>query len=76
MVVVLLVRDMLARTRITELLRKSEINDVDKVSILADAHNEVGGLDVAMDEIARMDVFDARYLQDKKREVSGHCMGT
>jgi len=42
------------------LLGKSEIDDVDLVSALAHAHEEIVGLDISVDEIAGMDVLDSR----------------
>lgn len=44
------------------LLRKTKIDNVDLVSTLANAHKEVVGLDVTMDEVARVDVFYTRDL--------------
>ena len=63
MMVILLVGYMQTSSGIAELLREAEIDDVNKVRVLAYTHDEVCRFDVAMDEIARVDVFDARYLQ-------------
>lgn len=63
MMVILFVGYMQTSSGIAELLREAEIDDVDKVRVLAYTHDEVCRFDVAMDEIPRVDVFDARYLQ-------------
>jgi hypothetical protein len=47
---VLLVRDMGA-VPVTKFPCKAKVDDVDEVRALTGAHNEVGGLDVAMDEV-------------------------
>jgi len=44
------------------LLCQSEIDDIDLVATLANAHQEVVGLDIAMNEVLRVDIFDARNL--------------
>ncbi len=61
-VLVLAVWDVQVGLGITVLLGKTEIDDVDLVSALADAHQEVVGLDVSVDEVTRMDVLDAGNL--------------
>jgi hypothetical protein len=48
--------------RVAELLGKAKIDDIDLITALADAHEEVIRLDVSVDEVARVDVFDSRYL--------------
>jgi hypothetical protein len=55
------------RLRVTVLLGESEVNDVDLVPTLADAHEEVVGLDVAVDEVAGMNVLDAGDLEGSER---------
>src|SRR5689334_6030145 len=45
---------------VTVLLCKTEIDDVDLVSALANPHQEVVGLDITVDEIAGMDILNAR----------------
>jgi hypothetical protein len=61
-VLVLPVRDMKMCLRVSELLCETEIADIDLISTLADPHKEVVGLYVPVDEVARMDIFDARDL--------------
>jgi hypothetical protein len=54
---VLLIGDMSAVV-IAKSLRKAKVDDVDEVRALTGAHNKVGGLDVAMDEVVRMNEFN------------------
>lgn len=62
-VLVLPVRDMEMGLGVPVLLRKTKIDDVDLVPALADAHEEVVGLDVTVDEVTRVDVLDTGDLQ-------------
>lgn len=59
-VLVLTVRDMEVRLRVTILLRQAKINHIDLISTLANAHQEVVRLNVTVNERLGMDVFDAR----------------
>ena len=61
-VLVLPVRNVKVRLRVPVLLGQTEIDDVDLVATLPNAHQEVVGLDVAVNEVARVDVLDARDL--------------
>ena len=45
--------------RVTKLLGKTKIDDIDLIASFANAHEEVVRLDVAMNEISRMYVFDS-----------------
>lgn len=58
-VLVLSVRDVEVGLGITVLLGQTEINHVDLVATLADAHEEVVRLDVTVDEGLGVDVLDA-----------------
>ena len=58
-VLVLTVRDVKVRLRVPVLLRQTKVDDVDLVAALADAHEEVVGLDVAVDEALSVDILDA-----------------
>mmetsp|Transcript_28639 Transcript_28639/g.58257 ORF Transcript_28639/g.58257 Transcript_28639/m.58257 type:complete len:205 (+) Transcript_28639:571-1185(+) len=58
-VLVLPVRNVLMCLGIAVLLRKAEIDDVDLVCLLAQAHEKVVWLDVAVNETLRVDEFDA-----------------
>jgi len=44
---------------ITEFLCKAKVDDIDEVGALAGAHDKVGGLYVPMDEVVRVDEFNA-----------------
>ena len=63
-ILVLAVRDVEVSLWVTEFLRETKIDDIDLIASLANAHDEVVGLDVTMDKIARVDVFDARDLNE------------
>lgn len=70
-VLVLAVRDVEVRLGVTVLLGESKVDDIDLVAPLADTHEEVVGLDVAVDEVARVDVLDSRDLHPRTA-VSAH----
>jgi hypothetical protein len=55
---VLLIRDVGA-IAIAKFLCEAKVDDVNEVRAMAGAHNKVGGLDVAMDEVVRMNKFNA-----------------
>jgi hypothetical protein len=61
-VLVLAVGDMEMGLWVPEFLRKTEVDNVDLVATFSNAHQEVVGLDVAMDEVAGVDVLDTRDL--------------
>jgi len=61
-VLVLPVRDMKMCLRVSELLCETEFDDIDLIAMLADPHKKCVGLYVPMDEVAQMDIFDARDL--------------
>jgi hypothetical protein len=61
-VLVLPVQDMKMCLGVSELLCETEIDDIDLIATLADPHKKRVGLYVPMDEVARMDIFDARDL--------------
>lgn len=58
-VLVLPVWDVEVGLRVTVLLGQTEIDHVDLVTTLADAHEEVVGLDITVDERLGVDVLDA-----------------
>jgi hypothetical protein len=58
-VLVLSVWDMEVGLWVTVLLSQTEINDIDLVSALADAHEEIIRLDIAVDEGFGVDVLNA-----------------
>ena len=59
-VLVLPVRNVEMRLRVAVLLGQAKVDDVHLIATLADAHEEVVGLDVAVDERLGVDVLDAR----------------
>lgn len=59
-VLVLPIRNVQVRLGITVFLGETEVNHVDLVAALADTHEEIVGLDVAVDKVARVNVFDTR----------------
>ena len=58
-VLILSIRDVEVRLGIAVLLGETEIDHVDLVAALSNAHEEVVRLDVAVDEGLRVDVLDA-----------------
>ena len=62
-VLILSVGDVEVGLGVAVLLRETKVNDIDLVATLADAHEEVVGLDIAMDEVTRVDVLNAGDLQ-------------
>ena len=57
-ILVLTVRDVLLRLGVAVLLGETKIDAMDLVRLLADADEEIIRLDIAMDEILGVDVFD------------------
>jgi len=62
-ILVLPVRNVKMGLRVSELLGETKVDNIDLIASFADAHEEVVRLDVAMDKIPRMYVFDSRYLR-------------
>ena len=62
---VLSVRDVNMGLGVTELLGKTEINDIDLIATPSGAHEEVGRFDIAVNEVSRVDIFDTRNLWQK-----------
>ena len=60
-VLVFPVRDVKMGFRVLE-LRETEIDDFDLITMFADSHEEVVGLDVPANEVSRMDVLDTGDL--------------
>lgn len=58
-VLVLTVRDVEVRLGVSVLLGETEINYIDLVTTLANAHQEVIGLDISVDEALCVDVLDS-----------------
>ena len=72
-VLVLSVWDMEVGLGITVLLCKTKVNHIDLVSTLANAHEEVVRLDIAVDEGLGMDVFDAgdKLISEEQHRLEG-----
>jgi hypothetical protein len=62
-VLVLAVGNVQVGLGITIFLGQTEVDDVHLISTLANAHQEVVGLDVTVDEVARVDILDTRDLE-------------
>ena len=71
-VLVLSVGDMKVGLRVPVLLGETEVNDVDLVTTLANSHQEIVGLDVAVDEVSGVDVLDTRDLEDNTISIGTH----
>jgi hypothetical protein len=50
------IRDVKMGLRVSELLRKTEINDIGLMATLANSHEEIVGLDISMNEISGVDI--------------------
>lgn len=61
-VLVLSVGDVKVGLWVPVLLGEAEVDDIDLVASLSDSHQKVVRLDVAVDEVAGMNVLDARNL--------------
>lgn len=59
-VLVLSVWDVEVRLRVTVFLRQTKVDDIDLVTTLADAHQEIVRLDITVNERLGVDVLDAR----------------
>lgn len=67
-VLVLAVGDVKMSLGVTEFLCKAEIDDVDLVATLADAHQKVVGFDVAVDEVTGVSILNAGDLKGDESE--------
>lgn len=67
LILVLPVRDVEMHLGVAILFGKTEIDDDDLISTFADTHQEVVRLDIVMNEVSGVDVFDSRDLE----EISG-----
>jgi hypothetical protein len=72
-VLVLSVRNVEVRLGIAVLLGQTEINHVDLVAALANAHEEVVGLDVTVDEGLGVDVLNAgdELIREEENSLQG-----
>lgn len=71
-VLVFPVGDMLVGAGITVFLGQAEVNDVDQVAFLPQAHEEVVRLHVPVDEVLGVDVLDAADLGEVETAVTPH----
>lgn len=62
--VVLFEGDVVRGSRVSVFLGETEIDDVDEVRGSAGAHDKVGGFDVAVDVVFRVDKLDTGYLRE------------
>jgi len=69
-VLVLAVRDVQVGLWVAEFLCETKVNNVDLVATFANAHQEVVGLDVTMNEVARVDILNARDQLVSEQEHS------
>ena len=72
-VLVLPIRNMEVGLRVTVFLGQSEIDNIDLVTTLADAHEEVVGLDIAVNEGLGVNVLNARdeLISEKENSLQG-----
>lgn len=56
------IRDVLMGLRVLKSLCQAEVNHVYRGRMIAQPDEEIVGLDIPVDEMARVDVFDARNL--------------
>jgi hypothetical protein len=61
-ILILSVRDMKVGLGIAILLGKTKVDGIDLITTFSNTHQEVVRLDVTMNEIFRMDIFNAGYL--------------
>lgn len=73
-VFVLAIRDVLVGASISVLLGQAKVNDVNKVALLPQAHKEVVGLDISVDEVLGVYVFDTADLRTEQRTGSAGRM--
>lgn len=64
-VLVLAVGDVLVRACVTIFLGQAKVDDVDEISLLAQAHQEVVWLYVSVDEVLGVDVLNSADLEGK-----------
>ena len=62
-ILVLPVRNVEMGLWVTVLLGETKVDDVDLIATLSNTHEEIVGFDVTMNEVAGVDVFDARDLR-------------
>ena len=71
-VLVLPVGYVLVRVDVPVLLGQAKVDDVDQVALLTQPHQEVVGLDVPMDKVFVMYIFNTADLRAEKKEREGY----
>lgn len=69
-VFVLSVRYVYVRPLVDVALGQAEVDDVDEVALLAEAHEEVVGFDVPVDQVPGVGVLDPGDLRERRTRVS------
>jgi hypothetical protein len=72
-VLVLPVGDMQMSLGVSVLLGETEINDIDLIASFPNAHEEIVGLDISVDKVSRVNVFDSRdeLVGEEKDSLEG-----
>jgi len=72
-VLVLPVGDMQVSLGVSVLLGETEINDIDLIASLSNTHEEIVGLDISVDKVSRVNVFDSRdeLVGEEKDSLEG-----
>jgi len=72
-VLVLPVGDMQVCLGVSVLLGETEINHIDLIASFADTHEEIVGLDISVDKVSRVNVFDSRdeLVGEEKDSLEG-----
>ena len=65
-VLVFSIRDVLMCAGITILLGQAKVNDVHQIAFLPQTHEEIVRLDITMNEVLGMDIFDSTNLQRRQ----------
>ena len=74
-VLVLPVGDVEVGLRVPVLLGKTKVDDIDLVTALANSHQEIVRFNVAVDEVAGVDVLDTRDLWGNNQDQEPGVMG-
>jgi hypothetical protein len=72
-VLVLPVGDMQVSLGVSVLFSETEINDIDLIASFPNAHEEIVGLDISVDKVSRVNVFDSRdeLVGEEKDSLEG-----
>ena len=77
-VLVLPVRNMQVSLGVSVFLGETEINHIDLIASFADTHEEIVGLDISVDKVSRVNVFDSRneLIGEKKDSLESELSVT